>query len=133
MIELNSTSSSTTSQSECEYQILLADLGLSCILQPNQQEQWFGGVLGSSLYMHPETWRGICGPSGDIFAFGICLLELSTGFTPLQISLKDPRELHLWDDNQLRIHAREFTEKHFSALNYNPQFIQNLYNHCLFT
>ncbi len=63
-------------------------------------------------------------------AFGISILELATGFTPFQMSLNDPRELYSWSDNELRSYAQEFTLKHFSSHNYDPNYLAELYSHC---
>jgi serine/threonine protein kinase len=39
-------------------------------------------VLGTPHYMAPEVYDGICSPGVDIYAFGMCVLEMVTGRVP---------------------------------------------------
>ena len=41
-----------------------------------------GAVLGTPNYMAPEQYEGQCGPGVDIYAFGMCVLEIVTGEQP---------------------------------------------------
>jgi serine/threonine protein kinase len=60
-------------------------------------------------------------------SFGVSMLELATGFTPLQISLSDPRVFHAWNDTELRFHAKQFIMEHFQASNYREHYLADLY------
>ena len=53
----------------------IIDFGTSRIVYPGQDDCFLPRPVGTSAYMPPEVWsKSLCGPSLDVFSFGVLLL-----------------------------------------------------------
>ena len=55
--------------------IKIGDLGLSCLLNNDEQAHTFSGT---PEFMAPEIFKGDYGVKADIYSFGLCVLEMIT-------------------------------------------------------
>lgn len=105
-------------------QIRIADLGLSTTMS----RSFATSVVGTPEYMAPEVFDGHYGPKVDIYAFGMCLLEMCTlnppyrecqnpasVFRKVMAGLK-PQALDTLED----IHIRDYISLCLSDLNSRP-------------
>ena len=74
----------------------LGDFGLTRIgshgtgTNITRSKQFTQNVIGTSVYMAPEAFRGDVSVKLDVFAFGIVLLELLTGLRPYDEHREEP-------------------------------------------
>ena len=69
--------------------VRIGDLGLSTFMKASHNKT----VLGTPQYMAPELFEERYGPSVDIYAFGMCVLEMVTMATPYS-ECKTPVEIY---------------------------------------
>ncbi len=67
-------------------QVALSDFGLA--VEANATH-WTFARGGTLLYMAPEQLRGQVQPASDIFALGVLLYQLCTGYLPFRRTLRD--------------------------------------------
>src|SRR5579859_5351693 len=60
--------------------LYLADFGIAAII--DEETIVNGRVMGTPIYMAPELYQGYGSESSDIYAMGILLYEMLTGFVP---------------------------------------------------
>ncbi len=63
-----------------EQHVYLADFGIACYIETAAVAK--KPVMGTPLYMAPEAHYGRISPSGDIYALGVLLYEMVTGYLP---------------------------------------------------
>ncbi|XP_042515104.1 probable LRR receptor-like serine/threonine-protein kinase At3g47570 [Macadamia integrifolia] len=85
----------------------LSDFGISRILSKatscSQNHTSSIGIKGSIGYIPPEYGAGVdVSPHGDIYSYGILLLEMFTGKRPTHEMFKDDFNLHCWAEMALR-------------------------------
>lgn len=59
-------------------EIRIGDLGLATCMS----NAFADSVLGTPEFMAPEMYEEVYGPSVDVYAFGMCVLEMVTNETP---------------------------------------------------
>lgn len=69
--------------------VRIGDLGLSTFMTASHNKS----VIGTPQYMAPELFEERYGPSVDVYAFGMCLLEMCTGKTPYS-ECKTPGDIY---------------------------------------
>uniref|UniRef100_A0A3B6IZ69 Receptor kinase-like protein Xa21 n=1 Tax=Triticum aestivum TaxID=4565 RepID=A0A3B6IZ69_WHEAT len=85
----------------------VGDFGISRILQENTSEGMPAlnsstGIRGSIGYVAPEYGEGSAvSAAGDIYSFGILLLEMFTGRSPTEGTFRDSLDLHKFADDAL--------------------------------
>jgi interleukin-1 receptor-associated kinase 4 len=89
-------------------------------------------VIGTSVYMAPEAFRGDVSAKLDVFAFGIVLLELLTGLRPYD-EKREEQDLLTHVQDQIEI----FDDQNFATLedlldkrvpDWNPQSVVKMFS-----
>ncbi|MCB0191761.1 MAG: alpha/beta fold hydrolase [Anaerolineae bacterium] len=61
----------------------LTDFGVAYLAQPNSRLTKEGQILGTTIYMSPEAWRGeLLDARSDVWSFGAMLFEMVAGQPP---------------------------------------------------
>jgi hypothetical protein len=61
------------------------------------ETQYSQNIIGTSVYMPPEAFRGDISTKFDIFSFGVVLLELLTGLKPFDDKINEDLLTHISD------------------------------------
>ena len=117
-------------------EIKIGDLGLATCLTASHLES----QVGTPYFMAPEMFEERYGPSVDIYAFGLCLIEIITSITPYSecknhvslykkiSSAQKPDAFYKILDSQVR----EFVELCISPVDSRP-YAAELLNHSFFS
>ncbi len=82
--------------------IKVADFGLARIADSNSENLKATHVVGSPLYMAPETWEGMPVPKSDQYSLAITYLELRLGRSPfLSEGMASLMKEHLFGEPQM--------------------------------
>ncbi|MBN9393548.1 MAG: protein kinase [Chloroflexi bacterium] len=73
----------------------LADFGFALTVTKSIALQTLTSVYGTPQYVAPEVWNDQAGKSSDIYALGVMLYEMITGYTPFLGNFDELKDKHL--------------------------------------
>lgn len=74
---------------------LLSDFGFAMSLANSITVETLTSVYGTPQYVAPEVWNDQASKSSDIYALGVMLYEMVTGYTPFIGTVDELKEMHL--------------------------------------
>jgi hypothetical protein len=81
--------------------VKIADFGITRLVEASTRSETLKGA-GTPLYMPPEGWEGLSGPSPtptyDLYSLGVMLYELATLQPPFSGSRDELRQAHLYEE-----------------------------------